>query len=180
MEASLRALVARKGNLAVALCVRRGMSRAVAAVFAVALALVSLNACGSTRQPGRAVPTPSTTSTTFTDQTAPPTKTPPKTTPTTKGTNPMPTRPTGPTEDRPVPPTKAGKHSTVRMRGTVSDGVESGCTLLTSNGVVYQLFWREGTPFTGTEIEVEGTLRPDLMTTCQQGTPLVVERILSP
>jgi hypothetical protein len=92
----------------------------------------------------------------------------------------MPTAPTGPPENFPVPPTKAAKHSTVRVKGTVSDGVESGCTLLTSNGVVYQLFWPEGTPFTGTEIEVEGTIQPDRMTTCQQGTPLVVQRILSP
>ena len=27
--------------------------------------------------------------------------------------------------------------------------------------------------------EVEGTVKPDLMTTCQQGTPLVVHRIIS-
>ena len=92
----------------------------------------------------------------------------------------MPTTPTGPPDDLTVPPTKAAKHSTVRVKGTVSDGVETGCTLLTSKGVVYQLLWREGTPFTGTEIEVEGTIQPDLMTTCQQGTPLVVQRILSP
>ncbi|MDQ5841764.1 MAG: hypothetical protein M3537_11650 [Chloroflexota bacterium] len=92
----------------------------------------------------------------------------------------MPTTPTGPPDSFPVPPTKAVKHSTVRVKGTVSDGVESGCTLLTSNGVVYQLFWPEGTPFTGTEIEVEGTIQHDRMTTCQQGTPLVVQRILSP
>lgn len=95
----------------------------------------------------------------------------------------MPTTPTGPPEDRNVPPTKQGKqgkHQTLRVRGTVSDGVEPGCTLLTSKGVVYQLLWREGTPFTGTEIEVEGYIQSDLMTTCQQGTPLVVERFLSP
>jgi|GEM_PF-2560654 len=92
----------------------------------------------------------------------------------------MPTKPTGPPQSFPVPPTKAAKQSTVRVKGTVSDGVESGCTLLTSEGVVYQLLWQEGTPFTGTELEVEGTIQPDLMTTCQQGTPLVVHRILSP
>ena len=91
----------------------------------------------------------------------------------------MPATPTGPPENYPVPTTKAGKHSTVRIRGTVSDGVESGCTLLTSKGVVYLLLWRQGTQYTGTEIEVEGTIQPDLMTTCQQGMPLVVQRILS-
>ena len=90
----------------------------------------------------------------------------------------MPVTPTGPSEDLTMP-TKPGKHTTVRVRGIVSDGVEQGCTLLTSKGVVYLLLWREGTPYTGREIEVEGTIQPDLMTTCQQGTPLVVERILS-
>jgi hypothetical protein len=92
----------------------------------------------------------------------------------------MPTATTGPPEDPSVPPTTTGKHPTVRVKGTVSDGVEPGCTLLTSNGVVYLLLWRHGTVVTGQTIEVEGTVQPDLMTTCQQGTPLVVERVLSP
>jgi len=92
----------------------------------------------------------------------------------------MPITPTGSPGDFPVPPQGAAKHSTVRVRGTVTDGVESGCTVLTSKGVVYLLLWGDKTPSTATEIEVEGTLHPDLMTTCQQGTPLVVTRILSP
>jgi hypothetical protein len=45
---------------------------------------------------------------------------------------------------------------------------------------VYLLIGRQGTLVTGQEVEVEGTLQPDLITTCQQGTPLVVERNLSP
>jgi hypothetical protein len=92
----------------------------------------------------------------------------------------MPTTPTGPSHDLSLPPTRTSKHLSVRVRGTVSDGVEPGCTLLTSNGVVYLLIWRHGTPVTGPTIEVEGTVQPDLMTTCQQGIPLVVEKILSP
>lgn len=92
----------------------------------------------------------------------------------------MHTTSTGPPEDLSVPPTGTGKHSSVRVRGTVSEGVETGCTLLTSNGVVYLLIWRHGTPLSGQRIEVEGTVQPDLMTTCQQGIPLVVERVLSP
>lgn len=91
-----------------------------------------------------------------------------------------PTTPTTPPEDLTVPPTRAGKHSMVRVRGTVSDGVEPGCRLLTSKGVTYLLIWRHGTLVTGKEIEVEGTVQPDLVTTCQQGTPLVVGRVLSP
>ena len=93
----------------------------------------------------------------------------------------MPTTPAGPPEDLTVTPTPSGsKHSTVRVKGTVSDGVEQGCKLLTSNGTLYLLIWRHGTLVTGQEIEVEGTVQPDLMTTCQQGTPLVVERVVSP
>ncbi len=93
----------------------------------------------------------------------------------------MVTTPPGPPEDLTVTPTGAGaKRSTLRVRGMVSDGVEPGCKLLTSEGVVYLLIWRHGALGTGQEIEVEGTVEPDLVTTCQQGTPLVVERILSP
>lgn len=93
----------------------------------------------------------------------------------------MPSTSTGPPEDRTVPTTMAGRRSTVRVRGSVSDGVEPGCTLLTSNGVVYLLIWGQTTPITGPEgeVEVEGTLQPDLVTTCQQGTPLLVKRVLS-
>ena len=92
----------------------------------------------------------------------------------------MPISPTGPREKPDVPPTTTGEHATVRVAGAVSDGVEPGCTLLTSDGVVYQLIWRHGTPVIRPRMEVEGTVQPDLMTTCQQGTPLVVDRVVSP
>jgi hypothetical protein len=92
----------------------------------------------------------------------------------------VPISPTGPPQEPDVPPTTTGTPATVRVTGTVSDGVEPGCTLLTSDGVVYQLIWRHATPLIRPEMEVEGTLQPDLMTTCQQGTPLVVDRVVSP
>jgi len=93
----------------------------------------------------------------------------------------MPSTSSGPPEDLTVPPTSSGrKTSSIRVKGTVSDGVEPGCRLLTSNGVVYLLIWRHGNLVPGREIEVQGTVQPDLMTTCQQGTPLVVERVISP
>jgi hypothetical protein len=93
----------------------------------------------------------------------------------------MPSTPTGPPQDLDgVPPTTTGKHSSVRIRGTVSDGIEPGCMLLTSNDVVYQLIWPHGTPVTGRTIEVEATIEPGLLTTCQQGIPLVVQKVLSP
>lgn len=92
----------------------------------------------------------------------------------------MPTPSTGPPDDTSTPPTLTGKNATVRVTGMVSDGVEPGCTLLTSNGVVYLLIFRHETPVIASEMKVEGTLQPDLMTTCQQGTPLLVDRVLSP
>jgi hypothetical protein len=141
------------------------MTRGKAAAITGVLALIGLCACGSVEQQGR--------SSTVTASA-------PTSTPTTTRTDPMRTTPTGPPEDLTAPPTRAGKNSKVRMKGTVSDGVEPGCTLLTSKGVVYLLMWRSGTLVTGQEIEVEGTLQPDLVTTCQQGTPLLVERVLSP
>lgn len=67
----------------------------------------------------------------------------------------------------------------VRVEGTVSDGIEPGCRVLRSKGVVYVLIWRDGTLVTGQQVEVEGTLQPGLATTCQQGTPLLVERVLN-
>lgn len=92
----------------------------------------------------------------------------------------MPISPTGPRGEPGGPPTTTGRPATVRVSGTVSDGVEPGCTILTSNGVTYQLIWRHGTPVIHPTMEVEGTVQPDLMTTCQQGTPLVVDRVVSP
>lgn len=73
-----------------------------------------------------------------------------------------------------------GEHPTVRVRGTVSEGVEPGCKVLTSKGVLYLLISRERTLVTGQQVELEGTVQPALITTCQQGTPLVVKRVLSP
>jgi len=146
------------------------MTRVAVAALAGVLALVVLSACGSVEQAGRgSASTPSA-------PTSPPATT--ATHPTT--TDPLPTSPTRPPKDLIVPPTRTGSHLAVRVRGTVSDGVEPGCRLLTSKGVVYLLIGRQGTLVTGQEVEVEGTLQPDLITTCQQGTPLVVERNLSP
>ena len=67
----------------------------------------------------------------------------------------------------------------VRVEGTVSDGIEPGCRVLRSKGVVYVLIWRDGTLVAGQQVKVEGTLQPGLATTCQQGTPLLVERVLN-
>jgi hypothetical protein len=66
------------------------------------------------------------------------------------------------------------------VRGTVGDGVEPGCRILTAEGVVYLLLGPGSRDLPeGAEVTVEGMLRPGLMTTCQQGTPLVIERIVA-
>ena len=74
-----------------------------------------------------------------------------------------------------VPSGKAGTRLT--LRGTVSPGVETGCHLLTANGTTYLLIWNGGEIVDGQRVEVFGAVRPDAMTTCQQGVPFMVERL---
>jgi hypothetical protein len=89
-----------------------------------------------------------------------------------------PTPPEDPLEDLTVVP--AGKPgSRVRLVGTVSPGVESGCHLLTSGGTTYLLVGGGGEVVDGREIQVLGAVRRDLMTTCQQGVPFLVDEVVS-
>ena len=81
-----------------------------------------------------------------------------------------------PIEDPTVLP--SGKPGTrLQLRGTVSPGVEAGCHLLTAGGTTYQLIWNDGRIVDGQRVEVFGAVRPDVMTTCQQGVPFMVERL---
>ena len=83
-----------------------------------------------------------------------------------------------PLEDPTVTP--SGKPGdTMRLVGTVSPGVEGGCHLLSSDGTTYQLVGGGGAVVDGQEIEVLGTVRADLLTTCQQGVPFLVERVVT-
>ena len=66
----------------------------------------------------------------------------------------------------------------MRLAGTVSPGVEGGCHLHTSGGTRYQVAGGLGGVVDGQEIEVLGRVQADLMTTCQQGVPVQVERIV--
>ncbi|GAA4925109.1 hypothetical protein LX16_0147 [Stackebrandtia albiflava] len=62
------------------------------------------------------------------------------------------------------------------ITGTVSSGVESGCVLLEYDGTVYNLVGGDAGILTaGATVEVTGRVDEGLMTTCQQGTPFVVE-----
>jgi hypothetical protein len=91
---------------------------------------------------------------------------------------------TTPPEDLPVPPSdKRGTSGTpsgapgskparLTLTGTVQAGVEADCLLL-------QGYLLVGGPRDllrgGDRVTVTGRVQPDLMTTCQQGTPFVVE-----
>ena len=83
-----------------------------------------------------------------------------------------------PTNTGPLPPDLPDKpeDGTVTVSGRVSLGVEPGCTLLEGNGRLYLLLG--GADVAGLKegdgVRVTGTADPELMTTCQQGTPLQV------
>lgn len=73
----------------------------------------------------------------------------------------------------PPPPGRRGPTTTVR--GVVVEGVEAGCLLLAGDGVEYLLVGGPRDQLrAGSRLEVTGRLDPELMTTCQQGTPLLV------
>lgn len=64
------------------------------------------------------------------------------------------------------------------LRGTVMEGVEAGCLVLTSGGVVYEL---HGGPArglrSGQQVEVEGRVEKDMLSFCQQGTFFTVTAV---
>ncbi len=76
-------------------------------------------------------------------------------------------------------PAPTAKAAALTVRGRVSSGVEAGCMILTAeqSGDTYQLVGGDRSVLrAGSRVEVSGVLQPGLMTTCQQGTPLVVQR----
>jgi hypothetical protein len=97
-----------------------------------------------------------------------PTLTTPGTAPTAPGTGEHP-------EDLPLP---APTGAPVRVTGTVTEGVEHGCLVLTHEGTTYLLLGAHDQLPPGTRVTVEGTLPDDVATTCQQGTPLLVGTVL--
>ncbi|EHK84870.1 hypothetical protein ACWGRK_12120 [Saccharomonospora azurea] len=91
---------------------------------------------------------------------------------------PSPSRPPATTPQQPEP-SKPGPPgpSEVTVRGTVQRGVEPNCLVLTVEGRQYLLLEAGGQVRPGVEATVHGTTRPNLATTCMQGTPLVVDRV---
>lgn len=90
-------------------------------------------------------------------------------TPSTPASTPQP--PTSPIEDlTPMPTGKPG--ATTTLTGVPTDGVEAGCLLLDG----YLLLGGPRDVLTsGRTVSVTGRIEPGLMTTCQQGTPFLVE-----
>ncbi|MEH1167621.1 hypothetical protein V6V47_19770 [Micromonospora sp. CPCC 205539] len=124
------------------------------------LLCAALSACGGTDGP--ATPTPSDSSP-VTGQPTP--SAPAPTTPGPPAATPSPTiKPGGPS----VPP----QVGATEITGTIASGVEPNCLLLDG----YLLL---GGPrdvlAAGARVTVTGRVEPGMMTTCQQGTPFVVE-----
>jgi hypothetical protein len=77
----------------------------------------------------------------------------------------------------PLPTGSTAPGTITTLQGTLAQGVEAGCVVLTDDtgAVLANLFGLDqtATPL-GTDVEVTGTFEPDMMTTCQQGTPFEV------
>jgi len=70
----------------------------------------------------------------------------------------------------------AGQPGSVTLRGSVREGVETGCVLLvTDDGQTYLLLGGDRGLLNGeNRLEVVGTVTRGIATTCQQGIPLTV------
>ena len=66
----------------------------------------------------------------------------------------------------------------VTLRGTVSPGVEAGCTILTAGDRVYELQGPAVANLRHGAVAVHGYTVEGLMTICQQGTPFRVLEVL--
>jgi hypothetical protein len=88
----------------------------------------------------------------------------------------LPTAPTTPTST--TAPGSPGK-TQITATGTLRDGVEPGCVLLQAEqGPLYLLVGGDRGKLTaGGRVQVTGVLSPDLLSTCQEGQPLLVSSI---
>jgi len=126
----------------------------------------ALAGCGASDEasPERATPSPSVSQS-------------PKGTPTMSPSTPPPAGGTPSFSPRPKPTVKPGR-TVLTVRGTVSTGVETGCLMLSANGTQYQLVGGDRAALRpGRTVEVLGEVQPELVTTCQQGTPLMVRQV---
>ncbi|WP_179266115.1 hypothetical protein [Asanoa hainanensis] len=129
-----------------------------------ALMVVALAGCSAGSREGDPIPAPSTSSTAPTPSTVP--AVPPA--PTVAPTATLPPPPLDPLTPR---PSGANTPKVVNVTGTVTAGVESGCLLLEG-----YLLVNAPTSLVYEGVRVKATLevRPDLVSTCQQGTPAMI------
>ncbi len=85
---------------------------------------------------------------------------------------PSPMPPSSASDPSVTPPTSSA--APLVVTGTVTEGVEQGCLVLTDGDTTYLLLGADDELVPGAEVTVEGTLADDVMTICQQGTPLQV------
>ena len=96
-----------------------------------------------------------------------------------KTTPPSTSPPSGslPSPPKPKPGETPGR-TVLTVSGTVSTGTEAGCLMLAANGTQYQLVGGDRASLRpGRKVQVLGEVQPELATTCQQGTPLMVRQI---
>jgi hypothetical protein len=122
------------------------------AMVSAALAAVLLGACTGESGADGSAPSPTTEA-----QSAPPPVPSPV----------LPTLPPAPS----LPP----RNGELTLTGEVVAGVEPGCRLLVTGSGDYLLFGEPSEQLqVGATVTLRGQVRPDMMTTCQQGTPFEV------
>jgi hypothetical protein len=133
--------------------------RNIRTAYVALVACAALSACAA---PGDGPATPTPTG-------AAPVTSPPSPDPSASPSAPADPVPTVPPKGGPTKPPGAGGTT---LTGTVQAGVEPNCLLLDGNlliGGPRDLFRP------GAKVTVTGRSQPDMMTTCQQGVPFVVE-----
>lgn len=148
------------------------MKRVPAVAVAVAAVLLA-GACGQDGEPAGPTttrPTAASPPTTRPTAASPATARPTEAGPTLASPAPA----TPPPSLRPAPDRTVGPAEPVTVTGTVEEGVEPGCLVL--DGYLL-LGGRDRGIRAGAKVIVTGRIQRDLVTTCQQGTPLRVETV---
>lgn len=105
------------------------------------------------------------------------TATPPAASPSIPPAQPEGTTVKPPYHNEPAPGSDRPPTGEITVTGTIVDGVERGCTLLRTAKELYLLVGEAGAWEEGTQVAVRGRPNPGLLTTCQQGVPLMVTEV---
>lgn len=85
---------------------------------------------------------------------------------------------TAPTSAPTTAPTRTPGAGDVTVTGIVRTGVEAGCLLLDTDTEDYLLLADDDAQLRpGVTVQVRGTPKPGMATTCQQGVPLEVHEV---